>query len=73
MEQKKVASDSPHSSDPVEKITRACLYVRVSTASRTRRGDTLTFDQDSAVGLRSASIPTERVVPKKDVQALTPS
>ena len=49
MEQKKVASDSPHSSDPVAKITRACLYVRVSTASRTRRGDTLTFDQDPAV------------------------
>ena len=49
MEQKKVASDPPHSSDPVAKITRACLYVRVSTASRTRRGDTLTFDQDPAV------------------------
>jgi DNA invertase Pin-like site-specific DNA recombinase len=28
---------------------RACIYLRVSTASKTRRGESLTFDQDPSV------------------------
>ena len=30
-------------------VRRACLYVRVSTASRSRRGESMAFDQDPAV------------------------
>ena len=36
-----------HSS--ASKVKRAGVYLRVSTATRTRHGDTLTFDQDPAV------------------------
>src|SRR5690348_6479846 len=31
------------------KTIRACIYLRVSTASKTKRGDTSTFDQDPMV------------------------
>jgi DNA invertase Pin-like site-specific DNA recombinase len=31
------------------KIIRACIYLRVSTASKTKRGETTTFDQDPMV------------------------
>ena len=35
-------------------MKRAGVYVRVSTTSRTKHGDTLTFDQDPAVQFRSS-------------------
>ena len=41
-------TDLTHSSN-AKKVKRAGVYVRVSTASRTKHGDTLTFDQDPAV------------------------
>ena len=30
-------------------MKRVAIYVRVSTASKSRKGDTVAFDQDSAV------------------------
>ena len=70
-------TDLTHSSN-AKKVKRAGVYVRVSTASRTKHGDTLTFDQDPAVqehppanwlprggGRPTASIPTEPAVRRK--------
>src|SRR6266849_4828282 len=40
---------NPTHSSSTSRVKRAGVYVRVSTAAKTRHGDTLTFDQDPAV------------------------
>ena len=40
---------NPTHSSSTSKVKRAGVYVRVSTAAKTRHGDVLTFDQDPAV------------------------
>src|SRR5205807_7236402 len=45
---------NPTHSSNAKQVKRAGVYVRVSTTSRTKHGDTLTFDQDPAVQFRSS-------------------
>jgi hypothetical protein len=72
--------------DTAPTLRRVCLYVRVSTTGRSRRGDVLAYDQDSSVQeqpLRqlaaqrrwvvTQSIPTAPVEPRSAALAWTPS